>query len=69
MNKFNNGDHIFEVTKKNTRGHSVANRRRKNPTELTDEMKKSSIKVEIKKEEVKDYVKDMKLIKSNLKKV
>ena len=39
------------------------------PVELTDEEKESSIKVEIKNEEIKDYVRDLKTIKSNLKKV
>ena len=38
------------------------------PVELSEAEKKSTIDVEIKKEEIKDYVKDLKLIKSNLKK-
>ena len=38
------------------------------PVELSEAKKKSTTDVEIKKEEIKDYVKDLKLIKSNLKK-
>ena len=68
MNEFNNGEHIFKVTRY-IEGNSKAIRSKDKPTELTDEMKKFSIEVEIKKEEVKDYIKDTKLIKWNLKKV
>ena len=39
------------------------------PVELTEDEKKSTIDVEIKKEEIKEYVKDLKTIKSNLKKI
>ena len=39
------------------------------PVELSEAEKKSTIDAEIKKEEIKDYVKDLKLIKSNLKKI
>ena len=38
------------------------------PEELADEEKQSSVEREIKKEEIKDCVKDLKIIKSNLKK-
>ena len=41
----------------------------KKPEEGTEDEKKSIIDMEIKKEEIKDYLKDLKKIKSNLKKL
>ena len=42
---------------------------RNKPSELSDAKKTSNIEVEIKKEEIKEYVKKLNLTKSNLKKI
>ena len=39
------------------------------PKELTDEEKSSHIETEIKKEEIKEFVKNLSIVKSNLKKI
>ena len=45
MNEFNNGEHIVEVTKKPSEDMIKQFEAKSKPTELTDEMKKSSIEV------------------------
>ena len=42
---------------------------RNKPKELSDDEKTSNIKVEIKKEEIKEYIKKLNLTKSNIKKI
>ena len=39
------------------------------PTELSDDSKTSTVEVDLHKEEIKEYVKEIKIIKSNLKKL
>ena len=69
MNEFKNGDAVVEVTKDHT-FDVIGNFERENkPSELTVEEKRSAVDVEIHREEIKEYVKDLKTIKSNLKKI
>ena len=69
MNEFKSGENVVEVARnQNTDIISLFVKDNK-PIELNEEEKKSTIDVEIKKEEIKDYVKDLKLMKSNLKKI
>ena len=69
MNEFKNGDAVVEVTKDHDfdaiGGFETDNK----PVELSADEKKSTVDVEIHKEEIKEYVKDLKTIKSNLKKM
>ena len=44
-------------------------KRKNKPKELSDEDKKSMVDIEIHKEEIKEYVKDLKVLKTNLKKL
>ena len=69
MNEFKGGENVVEVTKNQTIDIISFFQLNNKPAELTDEEKKSTIDVEIKKEEIKEYVKDLKLIKSNLYKI
>ena len=69
MNEFKGGENVVEITKDHTIDIISSFESNNKPTELTDEEKKSTIDVEIKKEEIKEYVKDLKLIKSNLNKI
>ena len=69
MNEFKGGENVVEVTKNHTIDIISSFESNNKPVELTDEEKKSTIDVEIKKEEIKEYVKDLKLIKSNLNKI
>ena len=66
INELKNGDSIIEVTKK---PKATIIEKDQKPKELSDEAKQSTVDVEIHKEEIKDYVKDLKLLKANLKKV
>ena len=69
MNEFKGGENVVEVTK-NYAIDIISSFETNNKTvELSEAEKKSTIDVEIKKEEIKDYVKNLKLIKSNLKKI
>ena len=69
VNELKNGDSIIEVTR-NPNATIIEDFEKENkPTELSDEAKKSTVDVEIHKEEIKEYVKDIKQIKTNLKKV
>ena len=69
MNEFKGGENVVEVTQNPSIDIISFFENDNKPEELTEEEKKSTIDREIKKEEIKDYVKDLKLIKSNLKKV
>ena len=69
VNELKNGDSLMEVTK-NPNAKTIEEFQKENkPKELSNEDKKSTVDVEIHKEEIKDYVKDLKLLKSNLKKL
>ena len=68
INAFKNGDSIVEVTR-NPSANTIENfKRLHKPEELTDEEKLSDIEAEIKKEEIKEFVRNMNNSKSNLKK-
>ena len=69
MNEFKNGEHIVEVTRDPSVDVLKSHNDKFKPKELTAKEKLSSIDVDIKREEVKDFVKDIKVIKTNLKKV
>ena len=69
MTELKGGENIVEITKEPSSDIIGDFTAMYKPVELTNEEKESSIKVEIKKEEIKDYVRDLKTIKSNLKKV
>ena len=66
MTEFKNGEHVFEVTKAPDTKIIADFQTAHKPKELMDEENKYTIDVEIKKEEIKDYVKDLKTMKSNL---
>ena len=65
MNKFKGGENIVEVTKNPSVNIISAFDVNSTPKNLTKEGKESDIDVELKKEEIKE-LKDLKLIKSNL---
>ena len=69
MREFKNGENVVEITKNPSEDVVKNFETIYKPTELSDEEKKSSVNTEIKKEEIKDYVKDLKTMKSNLKKI
>ena len=69
MTEFKNGDAIFQVTKEHDADVVHIFKDKNKPKGLTDEEKKDSVDVEIHKEEIKEYVKELKIIKSNLKKL
>ena len=69
LNEFKNGDAAVEVTKDhnfNVIDDFEANNK---PVELTDDEKTNTVDVEIHKEKIKEYVKDLRTIKSNPKKI
>ena len=68
MNDFKGGENVVEVTKNHAIDIISSFETNNKPIKLTAEEKKSTIDVEIKKEEIEEYVKDLKLIKSDLKK-
>ena len=68
-NNFKNGDAIVEVTRNPSATIIEDFIARDKPIELLDEEQQSNVKVEIKKEEIKEYTKGFSLIRSNLKKV
>ena len=69
MNEFKGGENVVEATKNQAIDIISSFEKENKPVELTEDEKKSIIDVEIKKEEIKEYVKDLKLVKSNLKKI
>ena len=69
MTEFKGGENVVEVTTNPDAKILQEYESMNKPTELTEDEKKSTIDVEIKKEEIKEYVKDLKTIKSNLKKI
>ena len=63
MNEFKGGENAFEVII-NQAIESISSFERDNkPVVLTDEEKESTIKAEIKKEEIKEHVKELKQFK------
>ena len=69
MTEFKNGDAIFQITKEHDADVMQIFKDKNKPNGLTDKEKKDSVNVEIHKEEIKEYVKEIKIIKSNLKKL
>ena len=69
MKEFNNGENVIEVLQHPDTKVVTDFQNNNKPKELTEEEKESTIDTEIEKEEIKEYVKDLKLIKSNLKKL
>ena len=64
-----NGESIVEVTK-NQNAKIVEDFQKENkPVELSDKAKQSTVDIEMHKEEIKEYVKDLTQLKSNLKKL
>ena len=68
LNEFKSGENVVEVAKNPEVDLIKEFETNNKPTESTADGEKSTIDVEIKREEIKEYVKDLKLIKSNLKK-
>ena len=69
MKEFKNRENVIEVTKNSLEDVIKNFKADLNPIELTNKEKKSSVETEIKKEEIKEYVKDLKTMKSYLKKL
>jgi len=69
MSHFKNGDYIVEITRDPSAKIIEEYMTTHKPIELSEEAKKSTIEVEIKKEEIKEFVKNLNLAKANLKKV
>ena len=67
MTEFKNGDDIFQVTKIHDTDVTESFKVKNKPNSLTEEEKRDSVNVEIHKEEIKEYVKDLKILKVNLK--
>ena len=69
MNELTSSEAVLEVTKNHDADVIAIYKRKHKPSELTAEEKKSTVDFEIHKEEIKDYVKELKILKSNLKKI
>ena len=69
MNVFKNGDSVVEVTRNPSANIVEDFKTLHKPNKLTDEEKESHIETEIKKEEIKEFVKNLNTVKSNLKKI
>ena len=69
IKNLNGGECIVEGIKNTKLDVIDAFKAQNKPNELSDAEKASSIEVEIKKEEIKEYVKKLNLTKSNLKKI
>jgi len=67
MNNFKNGHAIIEVTKNSSPTIIDDFKTAHKPKELSDKDKKSDIELEIKKEEIQEFVKKLNKMKSNLK--
>lgn len=65
MNKLRNGNAVFEVTQDHNVDVIVIFERENKLEELSKDEKKNTIDVEIHKEEIKEYAKDRKTLKSN----
>ena len=69
MTEFKNGDAVFQVTKEHNADVINSFKAKNKPNGITDEEKTDSVIVEIHKEEIKEYVKELKILKSNLEKL
>ena len=69
MTELKNGENVVEITETPDTKIIADFEATYKLNKLTDEEKKSMIDVEIEREEIKEYVKDLKTIKSNLKKI
>ena len=69
MKEFKGGEYVVDVLKEPGKDIIEAYKKTSKPADLTTEEKKSDVEVEIKKEEIKEYVKQVHTIKSNLKKI
>ena len=65
VNELKNGDSLVQVTKNPNEDTIEIFKKENKPNELSDEDKKSTVDIEIHKEEIKEYVKDLKLLKAN----
>ena len=69
MKEYKNGEDVISVTKDTDVDVIKEFKKEKKPEDLTDEERKSNVEVEIKKEEIKAYVRDLKILVSNMKKM
>ena len=69
MNELTSGEEVLEVTKVHDADVIDIYKRKYKPSELTAEDKKNTVDFEIHKENVKEYVEELKILKSNLKKI
>ena len=69
MKEYKNGEDVVAVTKDITVDIVDTFKTEKKPDNLTAAEKRSEVDVEIKKEEIKAYVRDLKTLESNLKKI
>ena len=69
MREFKNGEHVIDLIKNPEAKVTADYEKTYKPTDLTDDEKKSNVEVEIKKEEIKEYVKQLNNLKANLKKM
>ena len=69
MKQLKGGEHVIEILKDPNidilSTYKIVNK----PADLTAEEKKSDVEVEIKKEEIKEFVKQVTAVKSNQKKI
>ena len=68
MNKLKSGETVVVVTKNYDADVINIFKTKHKPSELTAEEKKSTVDLNIHREEIKDYLKELKILKSNLKK-
>ena len=69
MREFKGGEYVVDILKDPSVDIADEYRKSSKPTDLTSAEKSSDVEVEIKKEEIKEYVKQLNTIKSNLKKI
>ena len=69
MEELKSGEYIVDILKDPTTNTADDFQRKYKPKDLTIVQKDSDVEVEIKKEKMKEYVKQLNSIKTNLKKV
>ena len=69
MKQLKGGEHVIEILKDPNIDILNTYKSVNKPADLTDEEKKSDVEVEIKKEEIKEFVKQVTAVKSNQKKI
>ena len=67
MKELRGGEHVIEILKDPTIDIVAAYKNDNKPADLTDNEKKSDVEVEIKKEEIKEFLKQVTAVKSNQK--